>query len=157
METKTTHKTALGLNGFGWANVISDLPYDFDAILKHTAKLGFDGVELFGLPDEYPATAEDQVALRKRIEDHGLQVASIQSLPGGLGNGHPGSAYSLCRQQYVDYIKEMLEMAATMESDSLVGGGDTGWLDIDLWEHPHPMAGAEAGKRVLDDYLVKRK
>lgn len=119
METTTKFKTALGLNGFGWANVITEFPYDFDAILKHAARLGFDGIELFGLPDEYPATISDRLALRKQIEDHGLRVASIQSLPGGLGNGHPGSAYSLCRRQYVDYIKGMLEMAATMESDSL--------------------------------------
>ena len=40
---------------------------------------------------------------------------------------------------------------------TLLDGGYTGWLDIDLWEHPDPMAGAAAGKRVLDDYLAKRK
>ncbi len=287
MESATTFKTALGLNGFGWAHVIANLPYDFDAILRHAANLGFDGIELFGLPDEYPTTTADQVALRNRIGDHGLKVASIQSLPGGLGNGHPGSSYSLCRQQYVDYIKSMLEMAATVESDSLgvwsgelfgsgpseaavnhmvdvygqcaelareagiplcleaepvqqvntpdvwfkilrganspylkaicdfahinifsngrplelindllplvghthlcgsdgtctdfeshssthltlgegsmdwqatlstmLDGGYSGWLDIDLWEHPDPFAGAEAGKRVLDDFLA---
>ena len=111
MQTTTRLKTSLGLNGFGWAHVIADLPYDFEAILKHAAKLGFDGIELFGLPDEYPRKTEDQVALRQRIEDDGLTVASIQSLPGGLGNGHPGSAYSLCRTQYVEYIKGMLDMA----------------------------------------------
>ena len=55
-----------------------------------------------------------------QYEDH-------QSLPGGLGNGHPGSAYSLCRRQYVDYIKGMLEMATTMKSDSLgVWSGELG-------------------------------
>jgi sugar phosphate isomerase/epimerase len=36
----------------------------------------------------------------------------------------------------------------------LLDSGYTDWLDIDLWEHPDPMAGAEAGKRVLDDYLA---
>ena len=30
-------------------------PYDFDRILRHAAKLGFDGVELFGMPDKYPS------------------------------------------------------------------------------------------------------
>ena len=85
MDSATAIKTSLGLNGFGWAHVIADLPYDFEAILKHAVKLGFDGIELFGMPDEYPTTAADQQALRKRIEDHGLTVASIQSLPGGLG------------------------------------------------------------------------
>ncbi len=290
MQSDTRPKTSLGLNGFGWAHVISDLPYDFEAILKHATKLGFDGIELFGMPDEYPTTAADQQALRKRIEDHGLTVASIQSLPGGLGNGHPGSAYSLCRTQYVDYVKGMLDMAVTMGSESLgvwagelfgsgpselavgsmvdvygqcaelaaqagiplcleaepvqqvnrpevwfrifrgvnspylkaicdfahinilsdgqplelikellpfvghthlcgndgtctdfesrssthltlgegsmdwqamlstlLDGGYAGWLDIDLWEHPDPFAGVEAGKRALDDYLAHRK
>jgi len=289
MQSDTRTKTSLGLNGFGWAHVIAGLPYDFDVILKHAAKLGFGGIELFGLPDEYPTTAADQQALRKRITDHGLKVASIQSLPGGLGNGHPGSAYSLCRTQYVDYIKGMLDMAVTMGSDSLgvwagelfgsgpseqavgymvdvygqcaelaaqagiplcleaepvqqvntpdvwfrifrgvnspflkaicdfahvnilaggqplelikellpfvghthlcgndgtctdfesrssthltlgegpmdwkamlstlLDGGYTGWLDIDLWEHPDPFVGAEAGKRVLDDLMAQR-
>lgn len=113
------YKTSLGLNGFGWGHVISGLEYDFDRILEHAVKLGFDGIELFGLPDPYPETQADQRALRKRIEDCGLTVASIQTLPGGLGNGHPASAYSLCRNQYLDFMKQMLELGVTMGSDSL--------------------------------------
>ena len=85
------NRIALGLNGFGWAHVVYDQPYDFEKILSHAAKLGFAGVELFGMPETYPADKSAQLALRKRVEDHGLVVASIQSLPGGLGNGHPAS------------------------------------------------------------------
>jgi sugar phosphate isomerase/epimerase len=112
-------KTALGLNGFGWAHVIYGQPYDFDRILAHAAKLGFDGVELFGMPEEYPADRAAQIALRKRIEDHGLVVASIQSLPGGLGNGHPASAYSICRKGYVTYIQKMLDLAVTLGCEAM--------------------------------------
>lgn len=108
------YKTAMGLNGFGWAHVISGLPYDFDRILRHAADLGFDGVELFGMPDNYPTERSAQVSLRKRVEDYGLVIASIQSLPGGLGNGHPASAYSLCRKGYVTYIQETLNVATTL-------------------------------------------
>jgi len=50
------HKTCLGLNGFGWAHVIWNMPYDFDQILRHAKGLQFDGIELFGLPEEFPAT-----------------------------------------------------------------------------------------------------
>jgi sugar phosphate isomerase/epimerase len=57
--------------------------------------------------------------LRKQVEDHGLRIASIQSLPGGLGNGHPGSAYSLCRNDYVEYIKGALELAVTLGCDNM--------------------------------------
>lgn len=38
---------------------------------------------------------------------------------------------------------------------ALLDGGCSGWLDIDLWEHPDPFAGAEAGKRALADYLAR--
>ena len=39
----------------------------------------------------------------------------------------------------------------------LLDGGYAGWLDIDLWEHSDPFAGAEAGKQTLDDFLSRRK
>jgi len=39
---------------------------------------------------------------------------------------------------------------------TLLDGGYTGWLDIDLWEHPDPFAGAEAGKQALDGLLAQR-
>jgi sugar phosphate isomerase/epimerase len=110
----TKHRTVLGLNGFGWAHVVYKQVYDFPKILKHAAKLGFDGVELFGMPDNYPTERSARTALRKQIEDHGLVIASIQSLPGGLGNGHPASAYSMCRQGYVTYIQETLDLAVAL-------------------------------------------
>ena len=113
------HKTALGLNGFGWAHVVYGLPYDFVRILRHAKRLGFDAVELFGMPKPYPAKKRDQVALRRQVEDHGLRIASIQSLPGGLGNGHPGSAYSLCRNDYFEYIKKALEVAVALGCDNM--------------------------------------
>jgi len=113
------YKTALGLNGFGWAYVVYNHPYDFEKILAHAAKLGFDGVELFGMPENYPAEKSAQLALRKRIEDHGLVVASIQSLPGGLGNGHPASAYSICRKDYLKYIQNMLDLAVTLGCEAM--------------------------------------
>lgn len=113
------YKTALGLNGFGWAYVVYNQPYDFEKILAHAAKLGFDGVELFGMPENYPAEKSAQLALRKQVEDHGLVVASIQSLPGGLGNGHPASAYSLCRKDYVNYIQNMLDLAVTLGCEAM--------------------------------------
>jgi sugar phosphate isomerase/epimerase len=115
----TKCRTALGLNGFGWAHVVYGEPYDFDRILKHAANLGFDGVELFGMPEEYPRVRSAQTELRKRIEDHGLVVASIQSLPGGLGNGHPASAYSICRKAYVAYIREMLDLAVELGCEAM--------------------------------------
>jgi len=119
------HKTCLGLNGFGWAHVIYGMPYNFTKILKHAKTLGFDGVELFGMPDPYPDTTRKQQALRKQVEDHGLRIASIQSLPGGLGNGHPGSSYSVCRNDYVDYIRRALDLAHVLGCDSLgVWGGE---------------------------------
>jgi len=113
------HRTSLGLNGFAWASLIYDQPYDFDKIISHAVRLGFDGIELFGMPEEYPSTASDQKALRQRIEDAGLVVASLQSLPGGLGNGHPASAYSLCRNQYTDYIQKTLELAVALGCDTM--------------------------------------
>jgi sugar phosphate isomerase/epimerase len=82
--------------------------------LKHAADLGFDGVELFGMPDNYPTDRSSQVALRKQVENYGLVISSIQSLPGGLGNGHPASAYSICRKGYVAYIQETLNLATTL-------------------------------------------
>lgn len=113
------YRTCLGMNGFGWAHVIWQMPYDLSQILRHAKKLEFDGVELFGLPEEYPVLKSEQEALRRRIEDYGLRVASIQSLPGGLGNGHPASAYSLCRKQYVDYVKRIIDMAMTLGCDTV--------------------------------------
>ncbi|HSV96939.1 MAG TPA: sugar phosphate isomerase/epimerase family protein [Spirochaetota bacterium] len=113
------YKTAMGLNGFGWAHVVYNHPYDFDAILAHAARLGFDGVELFGMPDNYPVDNSKRLALRKRIEDHGLVIASIQSLPGGLGNGHPASAYSICRKDYVAFIQNMLDLAVTLGCNAM--------------------------------------
>jgi sugar phosphate isomerase/epimerase len=113
------HKTALGLNGFGWAHVVYGTPYNFVRILKHAQKLGFDGVELFGIPKPYPEKKKEQRALRRQVEDHGLKIASIQSLPGGLGNGHPASAYSMCRNDYVDFIEQNLEIAATLGCDNM--------------------------------------
>ena len=38
----------------------------------------------------------------------------------------------------------------------LLDGGYADWLDIDLWEHSDPFAGAEAGKQTLDDFLSRR-
>jgi sugar phosphate isomerase/epimerase len=105
--------TVLGMNAFGWAHVIYGAPYDLDAILRHAQKLKFDGVELFGMPEDYPLKKPDQLSLKKRIEAYGLSVTSLQSLPGGLGNGHPASAYTICRKQYIDYIKDMLDLAGT--------------------------------------------
>ncbi len=116
---KKRYKTAMGLNGFGWAHVVYGMPYKFEKILKHAETLGFDAVELFGIPDPYPVRRQDQRALRRQVRDHGLRIASIQSLPGGLGNGHPGSAYSLCRNDYVDYIKGALDLAVTLGCDNM--------------------------------------
>ena len=116
---KRRFNTALGLNGFGWAHVVYGTPYRFDRILRHAQKLGFDGVELFGMPHPYPEKKREQRALRRQVEDHGLRIASIQSLPGGLGNGHPGSAYSLCRDDYVEYIKRALDLAQTLGCDTM--------------------------------------
>ena len=113
------YRTALGFNGFGWASVVADMPYHFTQILRHAKELGFDGVELFGLPDPYPTKTSELAALRRQVEDHGLAVASMQSLPGGLGNGHPGSAYSLCRNQYIGFIRESLEAAHILGCDSV--------------------------------------
>ena len=113
------YKTVLGMNAFGWANVIYNQPYDFDKILGHATKLKFDGIELFGMPENYPDKKPEQLFLKKRIEDQGLTIASIQSLPGGLGNGHPASAYSLCRNQYIDFIKGMLDIAVTFECNTM--------------------------------------
>jgi sugar phosphate isomerase/epimerase len=113
------HKTCLGLNGFGWGHVIWQVPYDFDHILEHTKKQNFDGVELFGLPEPYPTAEREQQALRRRVENHGLRIASVQSLPGGLGNGHPASAYSLCQSQYVEYVKGVLDMAAVLGCETV--------------------------------------
>jgi len=113
------YKTAMGLNGFGWAHVIYGMPYDFNRILKHAQKLGFDAVELFGMPAPYPTRRQDVKALRRRVEDHGLRIAGIQSLPGGLGNGHPGSAYSLCRNDYVEFIKRSLDLAGQLGCDCM--------------------------------------
>jgi sugar phosphate isomerase/epimerase len=113
------YKTALGLNGFGWAHVIYNSPYDFEKILRHAEKLHFSGVELFGMPEDYPAEKSLQVAMRKRVEDHGLVVASIQSLPGGLGNGHPASAYSVCRRDYIKFIQNKLDCAVTLGCEAM--------------------------------------
>lgn len=113
------HKACLGLNGFGWAHVVTGMPYDFNKLLQHAKDLGFDGVELFGMPTPFPESAQDREALRKTVEDHGLRIASIQSLPGGLGNGHPGSSYTMCRRDYVTYIRSVLDLAAALGSDSV--------------------------------------
>ncbi|MCX7027092.1 MAG: sugar phosphate isomerase/epimerase [Spirochaetes bacterium] len=112
-------KISLGLNGFGWANVIYNQPYDFEKILEHAVNLNFRGVELFGMPDNYPVEKSAQRALRKRVEDHGLVIASIQSLPGGLGNGHPASAYSMCRKDYIKYIQGTLDVAVTLGCEAM--------------------------------------
>lgn len=112
-------RTALGLNGFGWAHAIYGTPYNLNRILRHAAKLGFDAVELFGIPKPYPTKKRDQRALRRQVEGHDLRIASIQSLPGGLGNGHPASAYSLCRNDYVDYIKGALDCAVTLGCENM--------------------------------------
>jgi len=113
------YKTAMGLNGFGWAHVIYGTPYNFRRILRHAQKLGFDAVELFGMPKPYPDKKREQRALRKQVEDQGLRIASLQSLPGGLGNGHPGSAYSLCRNDYAEYIRGALDLAVTLGCDHM--------------------------------------
>ncbi len=117
--TKKRYKMSLGLNGFGWAHVISGMPYSFPRILEHAKSLGFDGVELFGMPDPYPEKPRDQKALRRQVEDHGLRIASLQSLPGGLGNGHPGSSYSVCRNDYVDYVQRTVDLASTLGCDNV--------------------------------------
>jgi sugar phosphate isomerase/epimerase len=113
------YKTALGLNGFGWAHIIYNSPYDFEKILRHAEKLRFGGVELFGMPEDYPAEKSLQVEMRKRVEDRGLVVASIQSLTGGLGNGHPASAYSVCRRDYITYIRKMLDLAVALGCEAM--------------------------------------
>jgi sugar phosphate isomerase/epimerase len=125
----------MGLNGFGWAHVIHGLAYDFDRLLKYAAELGFDGVELFGMPDNYPTDRSAQVALRKRVEGYGLVIASVQSLPGGLGNGHPASAYSICRKGYVAYIQETLNLAATLGCSAM---GD--WAGELFGAGPNPQS-----------------
>jgi sugar phosphate isomerase/epimerase len=113
------HRISLGLNGFGWANVIYNQPYNFEKILEHAVNLNFNGVELFGMPDNYPIEKSAQLALRKRVEDHGLVISSIQSLPGGLGNGHPASAYSMCRKDYIKYIQGTLDVAVTLGCEAM--------------------------------------
>jgi sugar phosphate isomerase/epimerase len=101
------------------------MPYNFGRILKHAKTLGFEGVELFGMPTPYPEKQRDQQAIRKQVEDHGLRIASIQSLPGGLGNGHPGSSYSVCRNSYVEYIRRTLDLATVLGCDHVgVWGGE---------------------------------
>jgi len=130
------NKIALGLNGFGWAHAVFNQPYDFDKIMAHAKKLGFDGLELFEIPDRYPATKSGQTELRKRLQDNGLVAASLQSAPGGSGFGHPASSVTFVRDDYVDYIKKILEIAAGLGCDAMgVWAGEsygTGPTDISI-------------------------
>jgi len=104
---------ALGLNGFGWASQVYKMKYSLPEILGHAAKLGFNGVELFGIPDPYPTDLKEQKKLKKLINNRGLKVPALQSLPGGL-KGNPGSSYSMLRKEYVDGIKQQLDLAKVM-------------------------------------------
>ena len=104
---------ALGLNGFGWANLVYGMDYSLPKILDHAVRLGFNGVELFGMPDPYPTDSKKQKKLKKIFDDKNLKIPALQSLPGGL-KGNPGSRYSVLQKEYIDGIKEQLNLAKVL-------------------------------------------
>ncbi len=112
-------KLAIGLNGFGSSETHHDKTYDYDEILAFGRDEGFDGIELWrnwrgGYPDP-----EDDAAIqaqRQKIEEHGLQVFSIQA---GVSGVNPISSDAAERADYTAKLNTYVDLAKKFGCDAM--------------------------------------
>ena len=127
-------KLATGLNGFGSSEQYHGKKYDYDEILKFTRDEGFQGIEAWrNWREGYPEPGDEAGirAMRKKVEDYGLQIFSIQA--GGPRGVNPLSADSAEQKKYTDALKSYVDLALKLGCDAmgLWQGGRAGGLAED--------------------------
>jgi len=131
-------KLATGLNGFGSSEQYHDKTYDYDEILKFTHDEGFQGIEAWrswrsGYPE--PGDEAGIQAMRKKVEDYGLQIFSIQA--GGPRGVNPLSADSAEQKKYTDALTSYVDLAVKLGCDAMglwQGGRSEGLEEDELIE-----------------------
>ncbi len=132
-------KLAIGLNGFGSSETHHDKKYDYDEILAFGRDEGFEGIELWrGWRGGYPDPADDATiqAQRQKIEEHGMQVFSIQA---GVSGVSPISSDAAERAEYTAKLNVYVDMAKKFGCDAM-----------GLWAGGRPDDGAD------DDEIIER-
>jgi protein FrlC len=115
--------TLMYSSGFAW------LPCrGLEDTISSVARLGYDAIEISACaPHAYPpyTDSERRRAIRKLVDDAGLQISGICSCPGGAPGFNPASPDRAEREANLAYISECLQLAHDLETPLLVWLG--GW------------------------------
>jgi sugar phosphate isomerase/epimerase len=111
-------KISVGTSAFAIGDY-KDNPIPFDTVIKELARIGYDGIELFGArpyghPDQYPAKA-DRKELRSKIEDAGLEISNYGADFWGISPGASDAEAT----KYAEAFKRNLEFCLDMGADSI--------------------------------------
>ena len=131
---KPRWKTAIGLNGYQSASAKYGKTFPIREVLDFASRTGFDGVEL--VPNwpppmvDYPSPddADGIRTLRRRYEDFGLQVFSIQTWAAGAYDPNP-----FLRRNWVEGWRKQARFAkaAGAECIGLWPGGPLGQQTVE--------------------------
>jgi sugar phosphate isomerase/epimerase len=111
-------KISVGTSAFAIGDY-KDNPIPFDTVIKELARIGYDGIELFGArpyghPDQYP-TNVDRKELRSKIEDAGLEISNYGADFWGISPGASDAEAT----KYAEAFKRNLEFCLDMGADSI--------------------------------------
>ena len=134
-------KLATGLNGFGSSEQYHKKKYDYDKILEFTRDEGFQGIEAWrnwrgGYPE--PGDEAGIRAMRKKVEDYGLQIFSIQA--GGARGVNPVSDDAAEQKKYIGGLKRYVDLAVKLGCDAM-----------GLWQ-----GGGAAARGLEEDQMIER-
>lgn len=115
--------TLMYTSGFSWLPCRS-----LEDTVSSVARLGYDGIEIAACaPHAYPAflDGERRRAIRKLIDDAGLQISGVCSCPGGAPGFNPASPDRAERDANLLYVTECLQLTHDLETPMMVWLG--GW------------------------------
>ena len=122
----------MGITGYGVCTwILGDLP--LAEIARRVTNLGYDGVELLGEIEKYPAAEAKRI-----LNDQGLRVFSMT--PRNVDLAHPDDG---TRQAAVDYYFRLLDYAAQIGAPLISCHGAVGRLRaIATWQREWEMMNA---------------
>lgn len=100
-------RTAVGLNGFSSSRRSYGYKMELADVLKLIKSCQYDGVELVPWGGPYPATLAEGRDLKKRYDDLGLEIVSLQGRSRG---GSCGSSDRPRREKYLSDLKRQVDL-----------------------------------------------
>jgi fructoselysine 3-epimerase len=103
--------------------------YPLGEVIDRLARIGYDGIEIgCAAPHAWPdyLTGADRRDIRRRLDDVGLQAASLLPAPGGGPGGNPASPIAAEREWTRTHYEQVVDLAAELGASRVLY--IPGWL-----------------------------